>query len=202
MEEIWKDIEGWEGLYQVSNGGRVRSLDRIIPRSCKGDKFVKGRLLVLRNDKDGYKVVHFRDASTGRNRLLKVHRLVAIAFIPNPKGKDQIDHINGIRSDNRVDNLRWCTCKENLNFPIAKINNSNSTRESYNRFPELRKLRAETFAATGKVKVLVKKDGIIVGLFDSQKEAAKQMGYAPCTISAFMTGRLKTPKGYEFIRIT
>ena len=149
MEEIWKDIEGWVGLYQVSNFGRVRSLDRIVSRSSNGDKFIKGRLLVLRKDKDGYNVVHFRDASTGRNRLLKVHRLVAFAFIPNPDGKDQIDHINGIRSDNRVDNLRWCTCRENLNYPLAKKNNSISTKESYNKYPYLRELRSKIFRDAG-----------------------------------------------------
>lgn len=149
MNEIWKDIEGWEGIYQVSNFGRVRSLDRIVSRSRNGDKFIKGRLLVLRHDKDGYETVHFRDASTGRNRLLKVHRLVANAFIPGVECKDQIDHINGIRNDNRAENLRWCTCKENLNYPLAKKNNSTSTKESYNKYPYLRELRSKIFRDAG-----------------------------------------------------
>lgn len=199
--EVWKDIYGWEGLYQVSNLGRIRSLDRLAYRSCNGNKFVKGRLLILQHDKDGYATAHFRDATTSRNKRLKVHRLVAGAFIPNPDGKDQVDHINGIRNDNRVENLRWCTCKENLNFPIARTNNSRSTKESYNRFPELRKLRAKTLGATGKIKVLVKRNGIVVGSFCSQKEAAKKIGYSPGAISAFMSGKLKMPKGFEFIRL-
>ena len=202
MNEIWKDIDGWEGIYQVSNLGRVRSIDRIVHRSCNGDKFVKGKLLLLRHDKDGYKTVHFRDASTGKNKLMKVHRIVASAFIPTPDGKDQIDHINGIRDDNRAENLRWCTCKENLNFPIAKSNNSRSTKESYNRFPELRKLRSKTIGGTGKIKMLVKKDGKVIGSFDSQKQAATRLGIAPSTFSAYITKRLKSPKGYEFIRLT
>jgi len=202
MEEIWKDIEGWASLYQISNLGRVRSLDRYVPLSSGGQKYCKGQILVLRRDKDGYCIVHLRDASTGRNKMLKVHRLVANAFIPFVRGKNLIDHINGIRDDNRVDNLRWCTCKENLNFPIARINNSNSTRESYNRHPELRKIRAKIFSAAVSMKVLVKKTGVVIGCFDSQKDAAKQLGFAPSTISAFMTGKLKVPNGYEFIRLT
>lgn len=149
MNEVWKDIEGWEGIYQVSNFGRVRSLDRVISRCRNGDKFIKGRVLIPQRDKNDYETVHFRDASTGRNRVLKVHRLVAQAFIPRIAGKEQIDHINGIRNDNREENLRWCTCKENLNYPLAKENNSTSTKESYNKYPHLRELRSKIFREAG-----------------------------------------------------
>ena len=145
MDEIWKDIVGWEGLYQVSSLGRVRSLDRIVIRTINGNKFVKGILLKLRKDKDGYMTAHLRDTAKQKNRLAKVHRLVAAAFIENEEGKEQIDHINGIRDDNRVENLRYCTCKENNNFSLARINRSRAITQSYINDPALRLLRAETF---------------------------------------------------------
>lgn len=101
MEEIWKDIPGYEGLYQVSNLGNVKSL-------------YNNRLLKLcwRNTKKEYKAVYL---SKKTKKTFFVHRLVAIAFIPNPDNKPCVDHINGDRLDNRVDNLKWVTNKENNN---------------------------------------------------------------------------------------
>lgn len=145
MEEIWKDIKDWEGLYQVSNLGRVRSLDRYTPTKGGGKRLFKGQILVLRYDKDRYRVVHLRDASTKRSKLLKVHRLVAEAFIPNTENKPEIDHINGNREDNIYLNLRWCTNCENSNFPLAKTNRSKAITQSYIDHPELRQIRAEQF---------------------------------------------------------
>ena len=148
--EVWKDVVGWEGLYQVSNTGRVRSLDRIVIRYLNGNKFVKGVLLKLRKEKDGYMTVHLRDTAHQKNRTAKVHRLVADAFIEKVDGKEQIDHINGIRDDNRVENLRYCTCKENNNFSLARVNRSRAITQSYINNPSLKLLRAETFRKTRK----------------------------------------------------
>ena len=143
-EEIWKDAVGWEGIYQVSNFGRVRSLDRVV--YGKYSRHCKGQLLVLRYDKDGYLTAHCRNITEGKNMLVKVHRMVAEAFIPKKDlFRTEVDHINGMRDDNRAENLRWCTTKENLNYPIAKENRSISIKESYNKYPELRAKRAEVF---------------------------------------------------------
>lgn len=199
MEEIWKDIKGWEGYYQVSNIGRVRSLDRIV-KSARFEKRCKGQILKLRYDKDGYLTVHLRNAEKGENRLMKVHRLVADAFIFNLDiFRDSIDHINGKRDDNRVENLRWCTVKENINFPLAQKKRSESIKESYNKFPELRKIRAMTFGKTGCVPITVRKNGQLIGRFDSQTEAAKYLGISQRKISAIMLGRLQS-KDYDFTK--
>lgn len=112
--EIWKDIEGYENMYQVSNKGRVRSLDRLDVRSdgSRGsNRRLRGAPLKLSVNKGGYYI-----ASLYKNRKKKtasVHRLVAITFIDNPDNKRTVNHINGIKTDNNSKNLEWATHKEN-----------------------------------------------------------------------------------------
>lgn len=199
MEEVWKDVVGWEGLYQVSNLGKVRSLDRHVKGRLKNGKNIKGRILVLRYDKDGYLTVHLRDCDNNKNKLCKVHRLVAEAFIPKIDGKDNIDHINSIRDDNRVENLRWCTNKENINFPTARENRRIAVKNSYNKYPELRKLRSDTLTKNKKIKIKVFKEGIFIGFFNSILEFAKEYNLIASSLyGSFL--RDKEYKGYKIER--
>lgn len=123
MEEIWKPIKGYEGLYEVSNLGRVKSLPKSVEQYY-GYKITNERLLKQSPDKKGYMMVWLY--KNKKRETMKVHRLVADAFIPNPQCKPQIDHINTVKTDNRVCNLRWCTEKENSNNPITAKRNGDA----------------------------------------------------------------------------
>lgn len=104
MNEEWKDIENYKGLYQISNIGRVRSLSRFQSRT---ERLLKGEI-----DNRGY--VRVRLSFKNRTQKFQVHRLVALGFIPNPQNKPQINHINGNKSNNIYTNLEWCTESENM----------------------------------------------------------------------------------------
>lgn len=112
-EEIWKDVVGYEGIYQVSSIGRFRSLARTFIRhntiilGLVCDKILKtGKL------NSGYENLSLRKEGENRKTFI-AHRLVALAFIPNPENKSDVNHKNGIRNDNRVENLEWCTVSDN-----------------------------------------------------------------------------------------
>ena len=117
INEIWKPVVGWEDQYMVSSLGRVKSLDRYVRGSCDSIKLHKGRILHPKIDRDGYCIYSL--CKDGQSKSFRGHRLVADAFIPNPDNKPCIDHINCARSDNRLENLRWVTHKENNNNPIT-----------------------------------------------------------------------------------
>ncbi len=106
-KEVWRDIQGFEGLYEVSNYGNVRSL-----------KYGKIKYLKPSNNGRGYYQVIL--CKNGKAKQFTVHRLVANAFIENPNGYNEINHINEDKTNNKVENLEWCTHKYNKRFSSAK----------------------------------------------------------------------------------
>ena len=124
MQEIWKDVEGYEGLYQVSNFGRVKSLDRYVLRNGNS-LFVKGIVLSQLNNR-GYLTVRLCNSGKYKNYL--VHRLVANAFIHNDNNYSEINHIDENKHNNHVDNLEWCDRKYNVNYGSRADKFSNSMK--------------------------------------------------------------------------
>lgn len=116
MEEIWKDIEGYEGLYQVSNTGKVRSF-----HVCRNKHNASGYLLTVTPVK-GYCSVSLSQGSRAKGiKRFMIHRLVAQAFIPNPNGYTEVNHKDEDKTNNNVDNLEWCTRAYNMAYKNARL---------------------------------------------------------------------------------
>lgn len=128
MRIIWKDIKGFEGLYQISNTGDVKSLARYKNHYSK-KVYVPECIRKPGKDKNGYLIIPLN--LKGKKYMRKIHRLVAEAFIPNPDNKPVVDHIDCDVTNNNVSNLRWATIKENNKY----INdNGHIGRDSNGRF--------------------------------------------------------------------
>ena len=124
MVELWKSIEGLEGLYEISNLGRVKSLAR-----KAGNVFRKERLLIPREDAGGYLSVSIGLTYAYKNR--RIHRLVAEAFLSNPEKLPQVNHIDEDKHHNFVDNLEWVTAQQNMTHDGVQFSKWNGRRRAY-----------------------------------------------------------------------
>lgn len=117
MTEEWKDIKGYEGLYQVSNYGRVKSLTRW---SVSARSYVPAEVIMSPTDNgNGYLIVSLSRGTHRKNHY--VHRLVAEAFVENPNGRNYVNHLDYDKRNNRSDNLEWCTQKENVLYSAERM---------------------------------------------------------------------------------
>ena len=220
MEE-WRPIKGYEGLYEVSNLGRVKSLERYDTLGRKK----KEKILSSKYNKYGYLRVTLYKNGIGKDFF--IHRLVAEAFIPNPENKPQIDHINTIRTDNRDKNLRWVTQKENRNNELTKKHNSESqkgrilseetkkklseakkgenhpmygkhhpeeTKKKMSEAKKGKKMSEETKDKKGKKVYCVELDKE----FSTINKASKELNIDACGIIKVCKGKQKTSGGYHW----
>lgn len=177
QEEIWKDVVGYEGLYQVSNLGRVKSFDRYV-KSRGGFRTIRGRILnPCFNGR--YYHVNLYDANK-RSKPLLIHRLVADAFIQNPKNLPQVNHIDGNKLNNNVNNLEWVTASENIKHSfrtgLCMPHDGGTSRPIY----------------------AYKTNGEFVGEFKSLHHAERELNVNLGHIWSILNGREKSSKGYYF----
>ena len=167
--EIWKDIEDYENLYQISSLGRVKSLGN--------DKTRKEKILKPAKDKDGYLYVGL--SKQGKIKYYKVHRLVAMAFIENPNNYPIINHKDEDKTNNAVENLEFCDAKYNLNYGTRNIRVAESNINNPNRSKKV------LCVETGKI-------------YPSTNEVYRQLGFFQQNISSACRGKYKQAYGYTW----
>lgn len=181
MKEIWKDIPGYEGLYKISNFGEIISLNY--------NHTKKPKKLIPQKYKSGYLFVKIG----GKNK--SIHRLVAETFIPNIKNKPVVNHIDGNKKNNIVDNLEWNTISENTNHAIRnKLITFNSKKKKESELINIRK-------ATEKNKKKIfqySKEGNLLGVFGSIIEASRKTNCNATHISLCAKGKQKSCGGYNW----
>lgn len=190
MEEIWKDIEGYEGLYQVSNSGRVKSLERYKENHSKLQK-VEEKIKTVSIDNIGYyRVCLYKD---NKLKNARVHRLVAQTFIPNPDNLREVNHKDGNKLNNNIDNLEWVTSSEN---------NKHAWNTGLHICTEKQRKQLSKNNQKYKSKEIHQLDlnGNYIRTWINAHEASRQLDIDRSTISQCCTGgrRNKTAGGYKW----
>ena len=170
MTEIWLPIEGYD-FYEVSNLGRVRRLESVVNGKAGSKRKVPEKILKPGTQQNGYLIVTLH--KNGIHRSYYIHRLVAAAFIPNPEGRPCVNHRDENKQNNSVENLEWCTAKENINYG-TRTKRSSEKRSKPVLCVELNQI------------------------FPSLNEAARQLRLNVGNIGSVLAGRYKTTGGYHF----
>lgn len=216
MEEIWKDVVGYEGLYQVSNLGNIRSVDRVVEYKDGRKRHFKSQSIKQKTTTTSdYLVVCLYKDKQGKHKI--VHRLVAEAFISNPDNKPQVGHKDETKTNNCVDNLEWVTAKENNNTPehrkrISGLNNGMYGKPMTNKQKEiLRKANTGRKQSPEEIVKRIKTRGYLVtrkvgvecdGVkFDTLKDFANYYKIHPCNPAKWHTGKKPTPKKWLDLNI-
>ena len=177
MKEIWKPVVGYEGFYEVSNIGKVRSLARIVECNDGRKRKLKTRILRQSCAPSGYYMVTLH--KNGKQKSGLVHRLVCEAFIPKPLGKDEVNHKDENSKNNNATNLEWVTAKEN---------NTYGTRQE--------RARKAIVEAQGRAVRQLSRDGELVAEYESLSAAGNATGTHVPNIIKCAKGIYKTAGGY------
>jgi len=174
MSEVWKPIKGYEGFYEVSSFGRVKSLASAWRNQNSSGFYLTNKILKIARDKGGYQVVGI--TKNKKYKMAKVHRLAAEAFISNHENKPCVNHKDGIKANNFVENLEWCTYKENTKHAI-----DSGLITYYSRFKKVKQLT---------------KDGDLIKVWSSMSEAKKKTRAS--NIGSCCKGRLNHSGGFRW----
>ena len=173
--EVWKDIKEYKGLYQVSNIGNVRSLNK---KDSLGRR-VKGKIMKPVKRKDGY--LHITLHKNGKAKHFLIHRLVAEAFVENKNNYKEINHIDENKINNNINNLEWCNRSYNINYGEA---NKNRRKTLLNR--------------RGKKIIQFDKNGNEIKIFPSLMQVVRELGLSKSDLSQCCNGKRKTTGGYRW----
>ncbi|MEE6710063.1 NUMOD4 domain-containing protein [Lacticaseibacillus paracasei] len=192
MHETWRAVKGFEGYYEVSSLGRVKNVRT-------------NSILHPWNDYKGYREVELHNGSH-KAKTLKVHRLVATAFIPNPHRYDQINHMDEDKANNRVENLEWCNAKYNSNYGTRnqrRVQHTDFAKRNFDTYARHHMFdntdrSAAWMRLKKRVAMLEVSTGITIKTFDSVSDAAKQVGIGNSKISEAANGKRKTAAGYRW----
>lgn len=187
MSREWRQVVGFEGLYEVSNDGKVRSITRDRECGITGVHHYEGRELTLSHDAYGY--LQCALSNCRKTKKAKVHRLVAEAFISPVEGKTHVNHINGDKTDNRVENLEWCDIAENNRHAYEMGLSHGVPREAT--------LRGAEKSVKKRRRAVIRSDG---QRFESAAAASRALGVSSCMVAKAIRGSngAHTVKGFTF----
>lgn len=184
--EIWRAVQGYEGYYEISNLGKLKSLDRMV-RQGNHYRHVYGKIKHPHYTAYGYPA--YTLCKNCKSKVIPIHLLVARAFIPNPENKKYIDHINTNKEDYSISNLRWVTAKENANNPLTLKHCQQNTYKKEIIAKALRtKILRKTKTAPRKV-YCFDKYGNFLNEYESSKDAERQTSINACSIGYACSGK-------------
>lgn len=175
MQEIWKDIEEFKGIYQISNYGRIKRLSYSIIRKNGVKQSWEEKILKPTKDSSGYYGIRSCTKHIGKSKTLRIHRLVAKSFIENPENLPCVNHKDGNKLNNRVENLEWCTYSHNIRHAIE--NNLNKTRKKVNQYDL---------------------QGNYIATYNSIREAERKTGTRNTGINCCLHSVYKCSNGYKW----
>lgn len=188
--EIFKDIEGFEGYYQISNLGRIKALRRKVKSPIRHNKYVYKKERIRYATKNSLGYYNLKLYKKGIKRGFPLHRLLAIAFIPNPENKPFINHIDGNPSNNKIENLEWCTQSENIQHAY------NIGRKKASWFFYLRQKGKDS--PVSKPIIQLSKEGVEIKRWDCINDVQKQLGFNRPNICKVLKNKLNTAYGYKW----
>lgn len=199
-KEEWKPVIGYEGLYEVSNMGRVRSLPREVYVGGKTNICIRAGRVLKQGHAHGrhYKYLLVCLCKDQQRSMKRVHRLVAEAFIPNPENLPMVNHKDENPSNNHVDNLEWCTAKYNSNYGTAR-ERIKETRKKNNSNKLMLLTRLENKSSMyPKSVAMIDNDGNVVKNYFSISDAARDIGVHVNSVSRVCMGKRRHTHGYKF----